>query len=153
LTTCAAKPGRSAAGRRWGAFGVLALGLVAMLAGRAGAAAPAVSLEIRNSGAVPMRCLFQLGHWVTRAVPVLPAGGRVAVVMRRQPEDGALYFLRDDGRRRMMVEMLLCGEDAHWWESRTDISLTPLRDGSTSRLEAGCRSAGPRVVCEAVPAP
>jgi hypothetical protein len=83
-----------------------------------------------------------LGHWVTRDLPVLAPGATAAVAMSRQPQDGALYILRDDGRRRMMVETLLCGEDARWWETRAEISLMPLRQGARS-LQAACRTGEP----------
>jgi hypothetical protein len=97
-----------------------------------------VTLVLRNEGASTIRCTLILGHWVTRDVPVLAPGAAATIAMKRQPEDGALYLLRADGRRRMMVETLLCGDDARWWETRAEIALQPLRAGA-ARLEAACR--------------
>ena len=99
---------------------------------------------LRNDGGTPMRCLLMLAHWVTRDLPVLQAGAETTVTMRRQPEDGALYLPRADGRR-MMVETLVCGEDARWGETRGDVPLQPLRQGA-ARLFAACRI-GPRLRC------
>jgi hypothetical protein len=122
-----------------------------------GAIAPAraqdasVSLALRNDGGNAIRCVLMLGHWVTRDVPRLAPGATTTVTMSRQPEDGALYFLRSDGRRRLMVETLLCGDDSRWWETRAEIPLDALRQGASS-LQAACRTGEP-LLCGAQPAP
>lgn len=97
-----------------------------------------VTLTLRNDGAAAVRCLLMLGHWVTQDVPVLAPGAATTLALLRQPEDGALYLLRADGRRRMMVETLVCGDDARWWETRSEVTLQPLREGAP-HLDAACR--------------
>src|SRR5262249_26333605 len=115
-------------------------GAALALVAPARAEAPTVTLELRNDAGAPIRCILMLGHWVTQGLPMLAPGRSTALSMNRQPEDGALYILRADGRRRMMVETLLCGEDSRWWETRAEISLMPLRQGA-SRLRAACQAA------------
>ncbi|MBX6321869.1 MAG: hypothetical protein IRY94_08580 [Rhodospirillaceae bacterium] len=124
--------------------------LAAALSARAEPAA--VTVEIHNAGSTAMRCLLMLGHWVTRDLPLLAPGATTALAFDRQAEDGALYLLRDDGRRRMMVETLLCGADARWWETRAPVPLDALREGAGRRLAATCR-VEERVRCRAAALP
>ncbi len=125
----------------------LLLAAAPMLApARAGPAA--VTVEIRNDGPAPLRCQLVLGHWVTRGLPVLAPGAVAAFALNRKTEDGALYLMREDGRRRMMVEALVCGDDKRWGESRATVPLDPLRQGAGRRLFAACGTAA-RVRCHA----
>ncbi len=129
-----------------------------LLAGLLGAcaAAPAadggdldVSLTVANDGAAPLRCMLIFGHWVELDAGQIAPGGSLAVALRRQASDGALYVPRYDGRK-MMLENLVCGPLRDWWPRRADIPLLPLRATAAPRFAASCHLTGGadgRAVC------
>ena len=123
------------------ALAVLATGLLRGCAGSA-----PVELMVANNAAEPMRCAIFFGHWVERDAGVIPPGGTLRVALRRQPDDGALYVARDDGRR-MMVENLICGPLDGWWERRADVPLLPIRAGGERTFSAACGMEQGRAMC------
>jgi len=53
-------------------------------------------------------------------------------------KDGALYILRADGQRRMMIETILCGRDGDWMASYGQVDFAPARNAKPARIEASC---------------
>lgn len=104
----------------------------------AGTADETVTLVVANDGTEALRCTILFGHWVEQGAGSVAPGDVLAVAFHRQASDGAIYVPRYDGRR-MMVENLICGPLAQWWERRADIPLLPLRAGSAQRFRASCR--------------
>lgn len=137
-----------------GTSGWIALSLAAMLCGcAAGGASRAdgdtdVTLTIANIGTAPLRCTILFGHWVEQGAGTVAPGATLAVSMRRQAADGALYVPRYDGRR-MYVENLVCGPLSDWWVRRADLPLLPVRAGAAARFGADCRMAA-RAECTAL---
>jgi hypothetical protein len=120
---------------------------LALSAGAAKAADPAVALSIRNDGPVALRCTILFGHWITQDVGPIPPGGSAEVAMWRGQPAGALYIPRFDGRK-MMIENLVCGSDAAWAETYDQIPLLPLRDSAAAGFRTACRPVG-RIACSA----
>jgi len=120
---------------------------LALSAGAAEAADPAVALSIRNDGPVALRCMILFGHWITQDVGPIPPGASAQVSMWRGQPAGALYIPRFDGRK-MMIENLICGSDAAWAETYDQIPLLPLRDSAAAGFSTACRPAG-RIACSA----
>jgi len=120
---------------------------LALSAGAAKAADPAVALSIRNDGPVALRCTILFGHWITQDVGPIPPGGSAEVAMWRGQPAGALYIPRFDGRK-MMIENLVCGSDTAWAETYDQIPLLPLRDSAAAGFRTACRPAG-RIACSA----
>lgn len=117
--------------------------LLAILLG-ACAAAPAeqqgdleVTLTVANDGTAPLRCMLIFGHWVELDAGRIAPGASLALALRRQASDGALYVPRYDGRK-MMLENLICGPLLDWWPRRADIPLLPLRATAAPRFAASC---------------
>src|SRR3954469_20924733 len=87
-----------------------------LVAGCAGASPPApdpeVLIRISNARAEPLQCRMMFGHWVDRDLGVATIGGGTAtgisITVQQQPQDGALYMMRPDGERRMMIENIFC---------------------------------------------
>jgi hypothetical protein len=120
---------------------------LALAAGEAEAADPAVALSIRNDGPVALRCMILFGHWITQDVGPIPPGASAQVAMWRGQPAGALYIPRFDGRK-MMIENLICGSDAAWAETYDQIPLLPLRDSTAGGFRTACKPAG-RITCSA----
>jgi len=120
---------------------------LALTAGAAQAADPAVALSIRNDGPVALRCMILFGHWITQDVGPIAPGASAEVSMWRGQPAGALYIPRFDGRK-MMIENLVCGSDAAWAETYDQIPLLPLRDSAAGGFRTACRPAG-RIACSA----
>ncbi|MFO1061636.1 MAG: hypothetical protein U1E53_32280 [Dongiaceae bacterium] len=107
-----------------------------------------VTLTLANDGAVALQCRLMFGHWVDRDLGTLAPGGAVAVALSQQPADGALFVLRDDGRRRMMVETILCGRPGAAPAALGQVDLAPAaapggrhrrRRGAAAGGDAACR--------------
>jgi hypothetical protein len=103
---------------------------------------------MHGAGAAPLHCRLMLGHWVERDT----SGDVVDLAMSQAGKDGALYILRGDGQRRMMIEIILCGCDGNWMASYGQVDLTPARSGRPARIEASCAlpADGGRVACPPV---
>ena len=108
-----------------------------------------VSLHLTNTGAEALQCRLMFGHWVDRDLGRLAPGGSVDIAMMQQDRDGALFILRDDGARRMMIETINCGRDGNWMETFGQVDLAPARMARPADIDAACAvPADPgRVVC------
>jgi hypothetical protein len=120
---------------------------LALSAGAAKAADPAVALSIRNDGPVALRCMILFGHWITQDVGPIPPGASAQISMWRGQPAGALYIPRFDGRK-MMIENLICGSDAAWAETYDQIPLLPLRGSAAGSFRTARPPAG-RIACSA----
>jgi hypothetical protein len=131
--------------------------LAVLLAGCAGDAAqsndPEVLIRISNTGAEPLQCRMMFGHWVDRDLGVAMNGGGaatgIAVTVQQQLKDGALYIMRNDGERRMMVENIFCARPEDWQATVGQIDLAVLRSARPKEVWVSCAlpETGGRVVC------
>lgn len=111
-----------------------------------------VALHLTNSGAETMSCRLMFGHWVDRDLGRLAPGEGVDIAITQQGSDGALFVLRDDGARRMMIETVICGRDGDWMGTFGQVDLAPARAARAAGINAACAApngAG-RVVCSAI---
>jgi len=111
-----------------------------------------VTLRLTNSGAETMSCRLMFGHWVDRDLGRLAPAEGVDIAITQQGSDGALFVLRDDGARRMMIETINCGRDGDWLGTFGQVDLAPARAARAAGIDAACAApngAG-RVVCPAV---
>ena len=71
--------------------------------------------------------------------------------MQQQPEDGALYIMRDDRQRRMMVENIFCARPDDWQASVGQIDLAAVRGERAKEVWVSCAlpAGGGRVACAA----
>ena len=125
--------------------------LTLLLSGCAGAARqdPTVEVHLMNAGARPLQCRLIFGHWVDRDLGVLGPGAESGFTIQQSPKDGALYIMRSDGARRMMIENLFCAEPGKVETTLGQVDFAPARSARTSRIDARC-AAGPdggRVSC------
>jgi hypothetical protein len=130
--------------------------LVAGCAGGDGDSAdPEVLIRISNARAEPLQCRMMFGHWVDRDLGLATIGGGTAtgisVKVRQQPADGALYIMRDDGERRMMVENIFCAHEGHWQATVGQIDLAMVRTARPKEVWVSCAlpESGGRVECGA----
>lgn len=100
-----------------------------------------VVIAVRNESTTALRCTILFGHWVEQTVGTISPGASLDIGLQRQGSDGALFVGRDDGRK-MMVENLVCGPLADWWERRGDIPLVAVRAGGATRFTAVCTVSG-----------
>jgi hypothetical protein len=108
-----------------------------------------ITLHLTNTGTEPLQCRLMFGHWVDRDLGRLAPGEGVDIAMMQQDTDGALFILRDDGQRRMMIETINCGRDGNWMESFGQVDLAPVRGSRPTRVDATCAApVGPgRTLC------
>ena len=108
-----------------------------------------VTLHLTNTGAEPLQCRLMFGHWVDRDLGRLAPGEGVDIAITQQGSDGALFVLRDDGARRMMIETINCGREGNWMENFGQVDLAPARAARPAEIEAACGApaASGRVVC------
>jgi hypothetical protein len=92
------------------------------------------------------------GHWVDRDLGELPPGAIASLAMM-QAVDGALYVLRSDGARKMMIETIQCARAGNWMATFGQVDLAPIRSRRVRAIEASCAApAGEgRVTCHADP--
>ncbi|WP_374372496.1 hypothetical protein [Dongia sp.] len=132
---------------------LLGLGLFSACSNNAPArdAAP-VAVSLRNDGTAPMECRLMFGHWVDRDLGRLPPGGQVSFSVEQQPSDGGLFVMRPDGKMRMMIETILCGQYPDWPGSVGQVDLGPARRKLVSAINASCRMPpeGGRIACPPV---
>ncbi|MGF1608337.1 MAG: hypothetical protein ACFCUQ_03010 [Kiloniellales bacterium] len=100
---------------------------------------------LRNDGAQALRCVMIKAHFMSETLDAIAAGDALNLVLQRDPADGALFVLADDGRRQM-IENILCGADDDWSETRGELPLLPLRTASAARIELSCVVEG-RLLC------
>ena len=108
-----------------------------------------VTLALSNKGAEPLRCRLMFGHWVDRDLGALAPGAFAALSMTQAAADGALYVMRSDGQRKMMIETIQCAQSGDWMESFGQVDLAPIRSRRVRAIEASCAApAGEgRVAC------
>jgi hypothetical protein len=108
-----------------------------------------INLRLTNTGAEPLQCRLMFGHWVDRDLGRLAPGERIDIRILQQSTDGALFILRDDGERRMMIETIHCHREGKWMETFGQVDLSPGRSSRASSIEAACEApVGPgRVIC------
>lgn len=100
---------------------------------------PTVHLTIVNLGREPIQCRVMFGHWVDRDLGIVGNGDdSIVVELQQQPADGALYVMRDDGQRRMMVENIFCARKNDWQASVGQIELSGVRMARATDWRAGC---------------
>jgi len=109
-----------------------------------------VRISIGNSGSEPLHCRMMFGHWVERDLGVLEKGGSgINVDVLQQKTDGALFIMRADGQRRMMIENIFCARKGDWQASVGQIDLAAVRVERPVIVWLNCRlpEDGGRVVC------
>ncbi len=110
----------------------------------------ALTINLSNSGAEPLRCQLIYGHWVERQLGEIAPGESVKIELMRAAKDGGLYNMRPDGKLEMMVENVICGRLKGWKESLGQVDLIPLRRNPAAMADASCAApagAG-RVTCQ-----
>jgi len=134
----------------------VALGLLAAgCAGGAESADPTVTIRITNARPGPLQCRMMFGHWVDRDLGTAEMGGGnaggISVTVQQQPKDGALYILRDDGERRMMVENIFCAQPDNWQATVGQVDLAAVRTARPKQVWVSCAlpEDGGRVTCAA----
>lgn len=108
-----------------------------------------VTLSLTNAGPSPLRCHVMFGHWVDRDLGELAPGASIPLTMTQAAADGALYVMRDDGQRRMMIETIQCGRSGRWTETVGQVDLAPIRSRRAHAIEASCTAPADekRVAC------
>jgi hypothetical protein len=90
------------------------------------------------------------GHWVDRDLGLLAPGASTELAMTQAAEDGALYVMRADGQRKMMIETIQCAQRGDWMQSFGQVDFAPIRSRRAQAIEASC--AAPtgegRVACQ-----
>jgi hypothetical protein len=102
----------------------------------------AVSLLLTNAGTEPLRCRVMFGHWVDRDLGGLAPGATTTVAMTQSALDGALYVVRSDGQRRMMIETIQCARPGNWQQSAGQVDLAPIRSRRAHAVVASCGAPG-----------
>jgi hypothetical protein len=109
-----------------------------------------VLISIGNAGSEPLECRVIFGHWVERDLGVLAKGsGGIEVKVKQQKNDGALFVMRDDGQRRMMIENIFCARKGDWRATVGQIDLAVVRVARPAVVRVSCAlpEDGGRVVC------
>jgi hypothetical protein len=112
-----------------------------------------VVFQITNGGTEPLQCRTMFGHWVDRDLGLAASGygasGGIVFSVRQQRKDGALYVMRDDGQRRMMVENIFCARPNDWQATVGQIDLATVRTERPATVEVSCAlpDSGGRVIC------
>jgi hypothetical protein len=97
-----------------------------------------VTLALRNAGREPLNCRLMFGHWVDRDLGTLAPGAGTEIAMTQASQDGALYILRADGERRMMIETIRCAQSGDWMRNFGQVDLAPIRSRRAPAIEASC---------------
>lgn len=108
-----------------------------------------VTLSLTNAAPSPLRCHVMFGHWVDRDLGDLAPGASIPLTMTQAAADGALYVMRDDGQRRMMIETVQCARPGRWTETVGQLDLAPIRSRRARAIEASCAAPAveKRVAC------
>jgi hypothetical protein len=114
---------------------------------------PSMMIRIINAGKEPLQCRLMFGHWVDRDLGLVTsengAAGNLFVMLQQQQSDGALYEMRDDGQRRMMVENIFCARPNDWQATVGQVDLASVRKAKPASMWVSCAlpENGGRVVC------
>jgi hypothetical protein len=127
------------------------LAATCLLAACAGGAAvsgdPEVTIRIANAGTEPLQCRLIFGHWVERDLGLVESDA-ISITVRQQPADGALYVMRPDGQRRMMLENIFCARPNDWQATVGQMDLAIVRIRKPATVAVSCAlPAGGRVAC------
>jgi hypothetical protein len=108
-----------------------------------------VTLSLANVGTEPLRCRLMFGHWVDRDLGALAPGASTALSMTQAAGDGALYVMRADGDRKMMIETIQCAQSGDWMENFGQVDFAPIRSRRAEAIEASCAAPmdGGRTTC------
>lgn len=108
-----------------------------------------VTLALANAGIEPLRCRLMFGHWVDRDLGALAPGASTTLAMTQAAGDGALYVLRADGERKMMIETIQCAPSGDWMQTFGQVDFAPIRSRRAQAIEASCAApaGGGRTIC------
>jgi hypothetical protein len=108
-----------------------------------------VALSLANAGNEPLHCRLMFGHWVDRDLGALAPGAETEVAMTQAARDGALYIMRADGERKMMIETIQCAPSGDWMETFGQVDFAPIRSRRAQAIEASCAApaGGGRTIC------
>ena len=108
-----------------------------------------VTLALSNAGNEPLRCRLMFGHWVDRDLGALAPGASTALAMTQAADDGALYIMRADGERKMMIETIQCAQPGDWMKNFGQVDFAPIRSRRAQAIEASCAApaGGGRTSC------
>ena len=131
------------------ASAALALVLASCVAQRQDAGDAPLAVSLHNGGTVPLRCQLIFGHWVERDLGQIAPGADVRMDLMRAGEDGGIYVMRPDGKKKMMVENVICGRADNWQPTLGRLDFTPLRQQAARAAAAHCTAPadGGRVAC------
>ena len=101
-----------------------------------------VTMSLANAGTEPLHCRLMFGHWVDRDLGLLAPGASTELTMTQAAEDGALYIMRADGQRKMMIETIQCAQSDKWMESFGQVDFAPIRSRRAETIEASCAAPG-----------
>ncbi|HKP24770.1 MAG TPA: hypothetical protein VJV39_12960 [Dongiaceae bacterium] len=106
-------------------------------------------MTLANAGSESLRCRLMFGHWVDRDLGAVAPGGATELTMFQSASDGALYIMRSDGERKMMIETIQCAPSGDWMETFGQVDFAPIRSRRAQAIEASCAAsaAGGRTVC------
>ena len=96
------------------------------------------TLSLANAGPSLLRCRLMFGHWVDRDLGALAPGAATELAMTQAASDGALYVMRADGERKMMIETIQCAQSGDWMESFGQVDFAPIRSRRAQAIEASC---------------
>ena len=96
------------------------------------------SLTLTNAGTAPLHCRLMFGHWVDRDLGTLARGAAMEIAMTQATADGALYVLRADGQRKMMIETIQCAQSGDWMMNFGQVDFAPIRSRRAQLIEASC---------------
>ncbi len=125
------------------------LALAGCVADRQDAGDAPLAVSLHNGGTVPLRCQLIFGHWVERDLGQIAPGAAVRMDLMRAGEDGGIYVMRPDGKKKMMVENVICGRADNWQATLGRLDFTPLRARPAQAADAHCAAPadGGRAVC------
>ena len=108
-----------------------------------------VTLALANAGQEPLRCRLMFGHWVDRDLGEIAPGAATELAMTQAARDGALYILRADGERKMMIETIQCAQAGNWMRNFGQVDFAPIRSRRAETIEASCAApaGGGRTIC------
>jgi hypothetical protein len=108
-----------------------------------------VTLALSNAGSEPLRCRLMFGHWVERDLGAIAPGAATEVDMTQAARDGALYVMRADGQRKMMIETIQCAQSGDWMRNFGQVDFAPIRSRRAQAIEASCAApaGGGRTTC------
>ena len=99
---------------------------------------PTVHVTLVNDGPSPLACRIMFGHWVNRALGIVAPGRETGFDIQQVPKDGALYIMRSDGQRRMMIQNLYCAAVGGPQSTEQQVDLAPARGSRPSAILARC---------------